>query len=72
MRIHQRESLVRDVKNKLSQAFLDTFKGAELTNAEELKIVNEVSSDWIGSILKYQIREERHGDTDTPGGLEGA
>ena len=71
MRLHQRETLVREVKNRLSQAFLDTFRGVKLTNAEELKIVNEVSSDWIGSILKYQIRDERHGNTDTPGGLEG-
>lgn len=71
MRLHQRETLVREVKNKLSKAFLDTFKDAELTNAEELKIVVEVSSDWIGSILKYQIRDERHGNSDTPGGLEG-
>lgn len=71
MKLHQRETLVREVKNKLSRAFLDTFRDVELTNAEELKIVNEVSSDWIGSILKYQIRDERHGNTDTPGGLEG-
>lgn len=41
-----------------------------LTEAEKLRVVNAIASDWIAGVAKYAIRDERHGNTSTPGGLE--
>jgi len=34
------------------------------------RVVNTALGDTVGAIAKYQIRYERHGNTDKPGGLE--
>jgi hypothetical protein len=67
-RIHEREKPVREAECELRQAILDVEKKHDLTEAELLRVVNGVCSETIGSIAKYHIRFERHGDTDTPGG----
>jgi hypothetical protein len=67
MRIHPRETLVRTAKLMVSSAVLTHT--AELTEAERLFVVNAVCSDWIAGVAKIAIREERHGNADTPGGL---
>lgn len=71
MKIHERERVVREADAALRQAVLDwSAKHDQLTVNETLQVLNRVSSDQVAAILKYEIREERHGDQDRPGGLE--
>jgi len=66
-RIHEREKLVTAAEIELRKA---TMKAAEdLTQGEYLRVLVNVLAGVISSIAKYAIREERHGDPDTPGGL---
>lgn len=69
--MHEREELVSKARLGLMTALLDWQRSPEveqLTAAELLAIVVEQTQSTLGTILKYQIREERHGNTDTPGG----
>ncbi len=70
MKIHPREPRVRQAENELRTALADIVKKYDLTDGEALAIVNAALSGWVGGVAKYAIREERHGNTDTPGGLE--
>jgi hypothetical protein len=65
---HPREVLVQEAELNLREAILKVTK--DLTEAESLRVVNSVMSSHIGSVAKYAIREERHGNTETPGGWE--
>jgi hypothetical protein len=69
MRIHPREQRVTRAQHELLQAFLDLKTRHDLTEAEALRVINAVASDWIAGVAKYAIREERHGNGQTPGGL---
>jgi len=69
-RMHEREPKVTQAGIDISGAILDAVKKYELTEAEQLRVVNKVCSEWIGGIAKFAIREERHGNTDKPGGWE--
>lgn len=71
MKIHRREIRCRAAESDLRNAIGELSDKHDLTGAEMLRIVNAVLSDYIASIAKYDIRQERHGNTDTPGGLEG-
>lgn len=65
--IHPREHAVRAAEIKLREAIATATAG--LTEAEALRAVNAVASEWIATCARYAIREERHGDTSKPGGL---
>jgi hypothetical protein len=71
MRLHEREAIVRqaeiDLREKMTE-FANEFAD-KLTTWEYMRVVHGVLSDDIGSQIKYAIRDERHGDTDKPGGL---
>lgn len=67
MKIHPREAIVRGARHKLSAAVLDAVKG--LTAAEATQVVTGALTDYILTSCKYDIRLERHGDTEEPGGL---
>lgn len=71
MRLHEREKLVREAGADLKSALIEWSRkfGERLTFAEEIKIVSGELGDWLGSMAKYAIRAERHGDTSKPGGL---
>lgn len=66
--LHPRERLVTKAKLDLQMAIEGPLEG--LTEAEKLRVVNSVLSSYIGSVVKYAIREERHGDLEKPGGLK--
>jgi hypothetical protein len=69
IRIHPRMYLVRDLERAIADAIhgrLDKSAG-ELTNWECVQAITKATSDAIGSIAKYEIRIERHGDPDKPG-----
>jgi hypothetical protein len=70
MKMHKRERVVNQARIDLSQAILDWAGEHKLTDGEYVSVLNGVLSDQIGSWAKYKIREERHGNTDTPGGLD--
>lgn len=70
MKIHQREQTVRAAELELRCAINDTIKKHKLTSGESLRVVITIAYEWIGNMARYAIREERHGDSDKPGGLE--
>ena len=72
--MHPRESIVTDVELKLRDAVNEWMRSdevGELTSLEYIRVVNTVVGGLIAGAVKYGIREERHGDTDKPGGLAG-
>lgn len=71
-RIHPREQLVNEAEQKLRSAVVDAMKGEpfdSLTGAEYIAVINRVFSGQLASYTKFAIRQERHGDTDKPGGI---
>jgi len=69
--MHKRERVVTEARIGLSQAILDwAEKHDGLTDGEYVSVLSGVLSDQLGSWAKYKIRAERHGNTDTPGGLQ--
>jgi hypothetical protein len=61
---------VNEAEMELRKAVTDIGKKHDLTEMELLRVVNTALGDTVGSIAKYHIRYERHGNTDKPGGLE--
>lgn len=54
---------------RASKQLIDKIEKMDLTEGEQLRICGEVYANWISDIAKYMIRDKRHGNTDTPGGL---
>lgn len=67
-KIHPREKIVREAEAGIRLAVEKHTK--DLTLFERMKVITQVLSNEIGGDCKYQIRYERHGDYETPGGLE--
>lgn len=70
MKPHPRERVVREATIDLQLRMSAWLRDHQLTTVEELSIINAVLSGAIGGTLKYCIRRERHGDDQTPGGIE--
>lgn len=74
MRLHRREKIVSDARLLLSEKIVEWIRSKEaaaLTDAEYLQVVAGELGDTLTGHLKLVIRNERHGDGDTPGGWEG-
>jgi len=71
-RLHKREKPVKEAELALRERLLNWEKDwiEKLTTAEYLSVLVRVLSETLQSILKYAIRQERHGNTNKPGGLE--
>jgi len=69
MRRHPREIIVSEAETKLASTVVETMSHYKLTGGEYLSVLTEVFSRLFLNFLKYEIRRERHGNTDTPGGL---
>lgn len=71
MRLHPREQIVRKAKLALSEKLIEWMRehGETLTFAEELRVVGGELGDYISRMAKYEIRKERHGDDQKPGGI---
>ena len=72
--MHPREQLCREAESELRLAIaaVTCKKGgvfSKLTLVEEMQVLNTVFSGEVGGILKYALRYERHGNTDTPAGF---
>ncbi len=68
-RIHEREAATKAAERALSQAIDDTIKAHGLTGGEALRVVNAAFAGWLGDLARTWVRQERHGNTDTPGGF---
>ncbi len=70
-KLHSREIEAQKAQVELENAVLGWRRNhVDLTMAELISILTHVFSSHLGSIAKYAIRHERHGDADKPGGLE--
>lgn len=69
MKIHARFFEVRQLEAELGlQVAQFVAKHAEeLTAAEWLQVLNEVFASQSGRVIASMIREERHGNQETPG-----
>lgn len=67
-RQHPRELRCNKAEIDLSMAIHKVIEEHNLTTAEQLRVVNAALSKYIGHIAKIEIRLERHGNTETPGG----
>jgi hypothetical protein len=70
--LHPRYFIVENHKNDLARLVLDFERKCieskdGITEAEWLSILTEVFSDNLRSVVKGQIRMERHGTTDKKG-----
>lgn len=70
LRIHPREEPTHKAELELRVALADIVEKHALTEGEALSIVNAALSGWVGTVAKFAIRHERHGDPNKPGGLE--
>lgn len=68
--IHPREKLVNKAEREIENTISNILEKHDLTVAEELRVLAAVLGNRIGMTAKFMIREERHGDTDKPGGLK--
>jgi len=69
VKIHPRERITGRASTLLRKAIRD-LQQFDLTDAEYTSVLMDVLANEILGHTKYLIREERHGDTETPGGLE--
>jgi hypothetical protein len=67
-RMHPREMPTNKAESDLSEAIHKVIEEYELTDGEALRVVNAALSKWLGNYAKITIREERHGNSETPGG----
>lgn len=69
MRMHPRERVVRKARSALQSHLTQWLKHHDLTTYEEIMVISDVMGSTITGAMKYAIREERHGDQNTPGGI---
>jgi len=66
---HPREEIVAKAEVELREAVMK-IRRFGLTQAERMQAINSVLFEEISEMLKYEIRLERHGRADKPGGWE--
>lgn len=66
-KVHPRERITKEAAQKLRLAIAEVTR--ELTTWETTQVVALVFGEELSGIAKYQIRYERHGNYDTPGGF---
>jgi hypothetical protein len=73
MKIHPRFFKVRQIEAELGLlvAQFVAKHAEELTAAEWLQVLNEVFSGQSNRVIASMIREERHGNQETPGDSAG-
>lgn len=69
-RLHPREIAVQAAAADLGLVLSEwRLAHEDLTDLEALSIMNDVFSASIGSVVKFMLRVERHGDANRPGGM---
>ncbi len=69
-KLHEREILIRQAEIKLREALTKLTDEFDLTPFEYIQLVQNILGGEILQTCKYQIRVERHGDANKPGGFE--
>jgi len=67
MELHEREKMVKEIEWDIGDVIAE--KTRELTTGEAIRVFCSLFNGQISTIAKYMIREERHGESDKPGGL---
>jgi hypothetical protein len=62
--MHEREMKVRKASLELETLIIEKAQEADLTDVELLQVLTSAQQ----GTLKYMLRRERHGDSDTPAG----
>ena len=70
MKIHPRELVTQQARLDLTNAFLKIAQEHQLTPTEEAQVVEKFSHAEQANFLNRCLRLERHGDEETPSGLE--
>lgn len=70
MKLHPRTLVCQDAQRKLNLAWDSIATQLDLTPTERYAVLWRVAADDISGMFKYMIREERHGDAETPGDVE--
>jgi hypothetical protein len=69
MRVHERDQAVQVASARMGIALLDVAKEHDLTDIEYAVAASSALSDLIGRHWKYELRWERHGNTEDPAGI---
>lgn len=69
MRLHEREPIVLKASADLRMAVVDWEREHDLSNLEAHAVILDVLGTELGQYFKYEIRMERHGNYDEPGGV---
>lgn len=64
--LHPREKVTMKAEVEINAALIAVTEKYDLTDGEVISYI----SGFLANRAKYMIRLERHGDINTPGGLE--
>lgn len=69
-RLHEREIKMQQAELALREKINSWVREhtEDMTDAEFIRAISGVMNEQIMTCMKYAIRRERHGNTDTPGG----
>jgi hypothetical protein len=70
MQLHHREIETRGAETKIIECLVEVQEEFEMTQAEFGRLITRVLSSQLNTIFKYQLRMERHGNTETPADTE--
>lgn len=59
MKLHPRTRITQRASNEFESLFIDWMERNQLTYLEVLRILNAATGDCV---IKYALRDERHGD----------
>lgn len=65
MKRHPRTIMLQKAEAWLTEHLVELRQRFEPTEAEYGRLITTVLGDQLQTIFKYQLRMERHGDTDT-------
>jgi len=68
MMIHPKKKLIKEAENELREVLYNIQFNRELTEGEFFRVLG-VAFREVDMWAKFKIREERHGDSNEPGGL---
>ena len=69
LRTHERELPTNIAQNELVIAIVNELEKHDLTDGEYIRVISDVFHTLLSDWAKYQIREERHGNRDSLGGI---
>lgn len=68
-KLHPRELATIKAESAVTRAIYGTLAKHDLTDGEALRVIVAAFGSVLGGMAKAEIRQERHGRKDKPGGL---